>query len=96
MFTVTESAAEAIKQLTAAQNVRADGGLRLTLDGPPQDGAALTVDVTAHPVAGDDVVTTADAHVFLARETRVRLADKTLDVRKDIDGHYTFLITTTH
>jgi iron-sulfur cluster assembly protein len=96
MFTITESAAEAIKQLTAAQNVHADGGLRLTLDGPPEDSAALSVAVTAHPDAGDDVVATADAHVFLAHGTRVRLADKVLDVRKDIDGHYTFLITTTY
>ncbi|WIX75109.1 iron-sulfur cluster biosynthesis protein [Amycolatopsis carbonis] len=96
MFTITESAAEAIKQLIAAQNIDADGGLRLTLDGPPEDSAALSVAVTAHPAAGDDVVASAGAHVFLARETRTRLADKVLDVRKDIDGHYTFLITITH
>lgn len=94
MFTMTESATEAINQLTAAQNVQAEGGLRLTLDGLPEDGAALGVEVAAHPVAGDDVIATTSTQVFLARETRVRLTDKVLDVRKDIDGRYTFLITT--
>jgi Fe-S cluster assembly iron-binding protein IscA len=94
MFTMTESATEAINQLTSAQNVQAEGGLRLTLDGPPGDGAQLTVEVAANPVAGDRVVAVASTHVFLARDSRVHLADKVLDVRKDIDGHYTFLITT--
>ena len=94
MFTMTESATEAINQLTAAQNVHTEGGLRLTLDGPPEEGAELKVEVAAHPMAGDRVITTANTQVFLGRETRVLLADKVLDVRKDIDGHYTFLITT--
>ncbi|MFI5592327.1 hypothetical protein ACIA5G_45265 [Amycolatopsis sp. NPDC051758] len=91
---MTESATEAINQLTTAQNVRAEGGLRLTLDGPPGTDGELTVEVAAHPVAGDRVVVVASTQVFLARDTRVDLADKVLDVRKDIDGHYTFLITT--
>jgi len=94
MFTMTESATEAINQLTSAQNVHTEGGLRLTLDGPPEEGAELKVEVAAHPMAGDRVITTANTQVFLGRETRVLLADKVLDVRKDIDGHYTFLITT--
>ncbi len=94
MFSMTEQATEAINQLTSAQNVHAEGGLRLTFDGHPADGAGLTVEVAAHPMAGDRVITTASTQVFLARETRVHLADKILDVRKDIDGHYTFLITT--
>lgn len=96
MFTMTESATEAINQLTSAQNVQAEGGLRLTLDGPPEESAELAVEVAAHPMAGDRVITTANTQVFLGRETRVHLADKVLDVRKDIDGHYTFLITTPH
>ncbi|WIX82805.1 iron-sulfur cluster biosynthesis protein [Amycolatopsis carbonis] len=96
MFTITAAAAEAINRLTASENVQAEGGLRLTLEGPPEDGAVLSVDVAAHPAPGDDVIATADTQVFLARETRVRLTDKTLDVTKNINGHYTFLITTTN
>ncbi|MFB9924095.1 hypothetical protein ACFORO_09900 [Amycolatopsis halotolerans] len=95
MFTLTGAATEAINQLTASQNVHAEGGLRLTLDGLPEDGAAFAVDVAAYPATGEDIIATGDTQVFLARETRVRLADKTLDVRKDINGHYTFMITTT-
>ncbi|WP_328454191.1 hypothetical protein [Amycolatopsis sp. NBC_00438] len=45
-------------------------------------------------MAGDRVIGCASTQVFLGRETRVHLADRVLDVRKDIDGHYTFLITT--
>ncbi|MEU4674591.1 iron-sulfur cluster biosynthesis protein [Amycolatopsis sp. NPDC023774] len=96
MFTITAAATEAINQLTASQNVHAEGGLRLTLDGPPEDGATLAVDIAAHPAPGDDVIATAGTQVFLARETWVRLTDKTLDVTKNINGHYTFLITTTN
>ncbi|GAA1033682.1 MULTISPECIES: hypothetical protein [Amycolatopsis] len=95
MFTLTGAATEAINQLTASQNFHAEGGLRLTLDGLPEDGAAFAVDVAAYPAAGEDIIATGDTQVFLARETRVRLADKTLDVRKDINGHYAFHITTT-
>ncbi|MGW7538894.1 iron-sulfur cluster biosynthesis protein [Amycolatopsis sp. NPDC054798] len=92
---MTGAASEAINRLAASQNVHAEGGLRLTLDGLPEDGAAFAVDVAAHPAAGDDIIATGDTQVFLARETRVRLADKTLDVREDINGHYPFMITTT-
>jgi len=94
MFTITESAAEAINHLTTAQDVRARGGLRMTLNDLPEDGSALSVEVTAHPAPGDDVIDAAGTQVFLARETRVRLTDKFLDVRKDIDGHFTFLVAT--
>jgi hypothetical protein len=31
--------------------------------------------------------------VFLARETPLQLVGKVLDVRKDIDGRYNFLVT---
>ncbi|WP_037316943.1 hypothetical protein [Amycolatopsis orientalis] len=96
MFTITESAAEAINQLTAAQDVQVQGGLRMTLSGLPEDGAALSVEITAHPAPGDDVVDAAGTQVFLARETRVRLTDKILDVRKDINGHFTFLVANPH
>ncbi|MGK4595273.1 hypothetical protein [Amycolatopsis sp. w19] len=94
MFTITESAAEAINHLTTAQDVRVRGGLRMTLNGLPEDGAALSVEIAAHPAPGDDVIDAAGTQVFLARETRVLLSDKFLDVRKDIDGHFTFLVAT--
>ncbi|QRP43015.1 hypothetical protein [Amycolatopsis sp. FDAARGOS 1241] len=42
------------------------------------------------------VVTTAGTQVFLARETGARLTDKILDVTQNINGHYTFRITTTN
>ena len=92
MFTLTESATVAINSLTTDQNVRKEGGLRMTLDGLPEEGAALSVEITAHAAPGDDVVEVSGTQVFLARETRVRLTDKILDVRKDIDGHFTFLV----
>ncbi|WP_158887137.1 iron-sulfur cluster biosynthesis protein [Amycolatopsis anabasis] len=93
---MTESATEAINQLTAAQDVQREGGLRMTLDGLPEDGAALCVEIAAHPAPGDDIIDAAGTQVFLARETRVRLADKVLDARKDIDGHFTFLVASPH
>ncbi|AUI60324.1 iron-sulfur cluster biosynthesis protein [Amycolatopsis sp. BJA-103] len=93
MFTVTESAIEAITKLVQAGKVQSEGGLRLSLDGLPENGAKMDAEVAARPSPGDDIVATADTQVFLARDTRVRLTDKVLDVRKDVNGHYTFLIT---
>ncbi|WP_410599563.1 iron-sulfur cluster biosynthesis protein [Amycolatopsis sp. lyj-90] len=93
MFTVTESAIEAITKLVQAGDVQSEGGLRLSLDGLPENGAKMDVEVAARPAPGDDVIATAGTQVFLARDTRVRLTDKVLDVRKDVNGHYTFLIT---
>ena len=93
MFTMTASAVEAINQLTTAQEVQAEGGLRFALDSAPEAGTTLIVDVVARATEGDDVIETAGAQVFLARDTRLQLAGKVLDVRKDIDGHYTFLVT---
>jgi Fe-S cluster assembly iron-binding protein IscA len=92
MFTLTEPAAEAINHLTTAQNVRQQGGLRMTLDALSQGGAALLVEVAPYPEPGDDVIDAAGTQVFLARATRARLTDKILDVRKDVDGHFTFLV----
>ncbi|MGW7535971.1 hypothetical protein [Amycolatopsis sp. NPDC054798] len=93
MFTFTGAASEAIDQLTAAENVGEKGGLRLSLNGSPEDGAVFSVDVNARPAPGDDVIDVAGTQVFLAREVRVQLAAKVLDARKDIDGHFTFLVT---
>jgi iron-sulfur cluster assembly protein len=87
MFTMTGSAVEAINQLTTAQKVQAEGSPRFTLDGAPEVGTALIIDVVARATEGDDVIETAGAQVFLARETPLQLAGKVLDVRKDIDGH---------
>jgi Fe-S cluster assembly iron-binding protein IscA len=92
MFTLTESATEAINSLTTEQNVRKNGGLRMTLEDVPEHGAAFSVEITSHAAPGDDVVEVAGTQVFLARETRVRLADKILDARKDVDGHFTFVV----
>lgn len=92
MFTITESAADAINRLTTAQDIQKHGGLRMTLNGLPEEGAEIAIEIAAHPAPGDDIVDAAGTQVFLARETRIRLADKILDVRKDIDGHFTFLV----
>jgi hypothetical protein len=59
MFTVTGSAVEAINQLITAQEVQAEGGLRFTLDGAPEVGTALIIDVVARATEGDDVIETA-------------------------------------
>ncbi|MCU1686382.1 MAG: hypothetical protein JWQ81_7121 [Amycolatopsis sp.] len=86
MLTVTRAAAQAIDHLLAAQGIqRDDGGLHLTLD-------PLSVEVVAHADADDDIIDTAGTQVFLDRETRIRLADKVLDITKEDNGHLAFVV----
>jgi iron-sulfur cluster assembly protein len=93
MFTVTGSAVEAINQLTPLRKFRP----RAVCDSPSTAHpklAPLIIDVVARATEGDDdVIETAGAQVFLARETPLQLVGKVLDVRKDIDGRYNFLVT---
>lgn len=92
MLTMTRSAIAAIDRITEAHHVGRRGGCRLVLDGPPRAGAAVEVEVATCPGKGDDVVAIDDTQLFLSREARVGLAEKVLDVREDLEGHYTFLI----
>jgi hypothetical protein len=86
MLTVTRAAALAIDHLLAAQGIRReDGGLHLMLD-------PLSIEVLARADPDDDIIDTAGTQVFLDRETRIRLADKVLDIAKEDDDHLAFVV----
>ncbi len=77
MLAVTDNAATAIRDITAAQEVPAGAGLRIAAD----DAAtgALTLSVVAEPVIGDQVVDASGARVFLDSQAAELLDDKELD-----------------
>ncbi|GAA3463621.1 hypothetical protein ACFFSW_30730 [Saccharothrix longispora] len=90
MLNITHAAGAVIGDLSRA----ADGGGGLRIGWSDRDGVqALTLAVTAHPVAREEVVTApSGGRVFLAPDAAHYLRDKLLDVRMDVDGCFRFSI----
>jgi len=89
MLTLTETATTVVKTIVE-QDPNADAaGLRI--NGEP--GAPnLTVAVVAAPEAGDSVVETDGARVFLEENASVALSDKTLDANVGENGAVNFAV----
>jgi iron-sulfur cluster assembly protein len=86
VLTMTANAATEIRNLVAQPEVPDEGGLRIASTG---DGA-LTLALTAGPLAGDDVVDDEGARVFLEPQVGELLADKELDAEVDPQGQLRF------
>lgn len=89
MLTMTDSAAEAIKGVLAAQgeDVAADGGLRISTS--PM-GDAFDLSVATAPAEGDTTVTASGARVFLEPQAANFLDDKVLDAEAAETGEVQF------
>ncbi|NQX37049.1 adhesin [Herbiconiux sp. VKM Ac-2851] len=76
MLTVTENAATVIKGLAARVEGAEHPGLRI---GASNDAAGFAVELTAEPVAGDEVIERDGSRVFLDQTAVPKLSDKELD-----------------
>ncbi len=93
MLAVTETAADAIKALTAQEGVQDEGGLRFEMRALENSQTALALSVAPAPADGDEVVTAQEgAQVFLEPEAAEFLSDKVLDVQQDSDGQVSFAV----
>ena len=90
MLTISEAAADAIRDLLAAQDVT-DGGLRFAA--VEEDGeTGLELSAEASPAAGDATIEEHGVRVFLDADAVEALADQKLDVEPHGDHvHFTFL-----
>ncbi|HEX6873254.1 MAG TPA: adhesin [Micromonosporaceae bacterium] len=90
MLAVTNNAAMAIRDLTAQQEVPADGGLRIAADAPE---GSLSLSLVTEPMEGDQMVDASGAHLYLDRIAAEMLADKELDVAVDESGAVQFALS---
>ncbi len=101
MLVLTEAAAEVVKSVTDTPQAPDGTGLRITQsDTEPGTAGALQLAAAAEPGAGDQVVETAGARVFLDPGARVfldpqaalYLDDKVLDAEVDTEGKVRFTL----
>jgi iron-sulfur cluster assembly protein len=90
MLTLTDSAVTAIRNLTSQPELPEDTGLRIMAQ--QEGGPAFQVTLAESPVAGDQVIETAGARVFLEPDAAVALDDKALDAQVDDQGTVAFTL----
>ena len=89
MLTLTEGAVQVIRTVTSQPQLPEETGIRIVA----QDTAgSLSLSVTEGPEAGDQVVESDGARVFLESGAATALDDKTLDAEIDDKGDVSFLI----
>jgi iron-sulfur cluster assembly protein len=89
MLTLTDSAVTAIRNLTSQPELPEATGLRIMSQ---NEGPAFQVTLAESPVAGDQVIETAGARVFLEPDAAVALDDKSLDAQVDDQGTVAFTL----
>jgi len=91
MLTLTDSAATAIRTLITQPDLPEETGLRIMKEG---DGApSFQLALTEGPAAGDQVVESAGARVFVDPEAAAALDDKALDAQVNEQGDLAFRIS---
>ena len=84
MLTITDSAAEAVRQITAGSGLEPDGGLRISAGEPTPEGTPLELTVTNHAERTDETIEEDGAKVYLEEMVAPALDDKVLDA--EIEG----------
>ncbi|MBN6058529.1 Fe-S cluster assembly protein HesB [Nonomuraea sp. RK-328] len=91
MLTLTENAAQAIRDLTASTPEPSQSGVRIASQG--QDTGTLTLSLASQPEPTDAVVEDQGARVYLDPVAATVLDDKSLDAGADEKGAVSFLVT---
>ena len=90
MFTLTEQAVAAIRNLTSRPGLPAETGLRIVSEDGGAGGLALSL--AEGPQAGDQVIGEAGVQVYVQPEAALVLEDKALDAQVAEDGEVSFLL----
>lgn len=77
MLTLTDTALDAVRTITAAPEAPETTGVRIA---PAETGTAgLELSVVAQPAGGDEVIDDAGARVYVEQQTAELLSEQTLD-----------------
>ncbi|GAA1639672.1 Fe-S cluster assembly protein HesB [Nonomuraea sp. NPDC048892] len=91
MLTLTENAAQAIRDLTATAPEPSQSGIRISSQG--EGASSLTLTLATAPEPADAVVEAGGARVYLDPVAATVLDDKALDAGADDQGSVSFLVT---
>ena len=86
MLTLTKSAADVVRELTASAHVEEEGGLRIAVGEQTPQGTPLTISVVEGPESDDQSIEEGGAHVFLEPPVAEFLDDKVLDAEVADEG----------
>jgi iron-sulfur cluster assembly protein len=84
MLTITDNAAEAVRQISAGSGLEPEPGLRISAGRPTEQGTPLELSLAAEPLPTDQTVEEGGAHVYLEEPVAEALDDKILDV--EVEG----------
>ncbi|MER5626269.1 Fe-S cluster assembly protein HesB [Streptosporangium sp. NPDC002544] len=91
MLTLTDTAAQVIRDLSSQVTDSPDTGVRISSQ---SDGTgSLMLSIAEHPESADKVVESAGARIFLDPQVVDMLDDKSLDADVDEGGGVAFLVT---
>jgi Fe-S cluster assembly iron-binding protein IscA len=79
MLTMTNTAAEAVRQISAGSGLEPDPGLRISAGSPTPDGTPLELSLAGGAESTDQTVEDAGARVYLEEPVAEALDDKVLD-----------------
>ncbi|MER7133873.1 Fe-S cluster assembly protein HesB [Streptosporangium saharense] len=91
MLTLTDTAAQVIRDLSSQVAESEDTGVRISSQ--PDGTGSLTLSVVNGPETDDKVVETGGAKIFLDQAAADLLDDKALDADVDEGGSVAFLVT---
>jgi iron-sulfur cluster assembly protein len=90
MLTITNEAADAIRELVETNDLPAGGGMRITAT-EEDDGVSIELDLTDGPETADEVVESGGARVFLDETASETLSEVELSVTPHGDHvHFEF------
>jgi len=85
MLTITDNAAEAVRQISANSGLEPEPGLRISVWQPTPEGTPLEISVAAGAEATDQTVEEDGARVYLEEPVAEALDDKVLDAQLEGD-----------
>jgi iron-sulfur cluster assembly protein len=83
MLTLTENAAEAVRQISAGSGLEPDPGLRIAAGEPTAEGTPLEISVTGGAESTDQTIEDSGARVYVEELVAPALDDKVLDAQVD-------------
>jgi iron-sulfur cluster assembly protein len=84
MLTMTDSAAEAVRLISAGSGLEPDPGLRISAGPPSPDGTPLEIGLAPEPGPSDQTIEDEGARIYLEEVVVPALDDKVLDA--EIEG----------
>jgi iron-sulfur cluster assembly protein len=85
MLTMTDTAADAVRRISAGSGLEPDPGLRITAGAPTPEGTPLELSLAPEAQPSDQTVDNDGAHLYVDEAVAPALDDKVLDAQIDGD-----------